>query len=78
MEIPMAAVIDSYRQQLSDAVHQITLLKLHMNSLGEEADKAKKTIDDLQATVAMYQISQSGEDLNENPDDDWDEDYDDD
>jgi FtsZ-binding cell division protein ZapB len=77
MEIPMAAVIDSYRQQLSDAVHQITILKLHIKTLGEEADKAKKTIDDLQATVDMYRISQSGEDLSEEPDD-WGEDYDDD
>lgn len=69
MEIPMAQVIESYRGQLSEALHQVTLQSLHIKTLEELVTETKQKNDKLQKTVDMYAIAENGEDLNDEPDD---------
>lgn len=55
MEIPMTDIINSYRQQLSDAVHRVTLQQIHLEKLKEEVKEKDTRINDLQAIVDVYE-----------------------
>lgn len=69
MEIPMAKVIESYRHQLSEALHQITLQTIHVKTLEELVTETKQKNDKLQQVIDMYEITNSGENLSDEPDD---------
>lgn len=70
MEIPMSDVINSYRQQLSDAVHQLTLRDLHIKNLEKSLDKKRETITDLQMKLDFYELAK--ENVNDYPEE-WEE-----
>lgn len=73
MEIPMTDIINSYRQQLSDAVHRATLQQVHLEKLKEELETKKTEINDLQMVVDMCRISHvERENLADEPDE-WQE-----
>lgn len=55
MEIPMTDIINSYRQQLSDAVHRITLQQIHIDKMKAESKEKDAKIRDLQALVDTYE-----------------------
>lgn len=57
MEIPMTDIINSYRQQLSDAVHRITLQQIHIDKMKTEIKEKETTISDLQKLVKTYETS---------------------
>jgi len=55
----MKAVIDSYRQQLSDTVHKATLQELHIEALKEALANRDEKIKDLQSIVDIYEKPQN-------------------
>lgn len=67
MEIPMSAVVDSYRQKLSDVIHQLTLKELHVKELEKIIEEKRKKIEDLQLEVDLHNLA--NEDLSNEPDD---------
>lgn len=75
MEISMKDVINSYRQQLSDALHQTTLKELHIQNLEKTLDEKLEKIIELQTELDFYRIAEHERQhpLDEEPDD-WTED----
>jgi len=67
MEIPMSAVVDSYRQKLSDVIHQLTLKELHVEELKRILEEKSKKIEDLQMEIDIRNLAD--EDLSNEPDD---------
>lgn len=47
MEIPLGDIVNSYRQRLSDAVHQIVVLELHIAELNKQAQERTDAVNDL-------------------------------
>lgn len=72
MEIPMQDVINSYRQQLSDVIHRLTLKELHITKLEKTLDEKRQKIVDLQMKLDFYEIAANQENLADEPDD-WEE-----
>lgn len=66
MEIPMQEVINSYRQQLSDVLHTLTLRNLHIKQLEKTLDTKREKITDLQMKLDFYELA--NENLNDEPD----------
>jgi len=66
MEIPMQDVINSYRQQLSDAVHTLTLRDLHIKHLDKILEEKRKEIEKLQMELDFHNLA--NENLNDYPD----------
>jgi hypothetical protein len=58
MEIPMQEVINSYRQQLSDVLHTLTLRNLHIKQLEKTLDTKREKITDLQMKLDFYEIAE--------------------
>lgn len=67
MEIPMQDVINKYRQELSDAVHERILRDLHINELDKLLKAEQETNSKLQLELDFYKLA--GEDLSDEPDD---------
>lgn len=76
MEIPMQEVINSYRQQLSDKIHSLTLKDLHIAKLEKKIEDKNNALNDLQMKLDFYEITASGENLANEPDDWTDDDGD--
>jgi hypothetical protein len=70
MEIPMKDVINSYRQQLSDVVHTLTLRDLHIKNLEKTLEEKCKEIEKLQMEIDFRDLA--NENLNDHPDE-WEE-----
>jgi hypothetical protein len=70
MEIPITAVVASYREKLSDVIHQLTLKELHIKELESILAKKRETITDLQTKLDIYEIAEQ-ERNNPTPDDEW-------
>lgn len=66
MEIPMSAVVDSYRQKLSDVIHQLTLRELHIKELEKTNEEKSKKIQELQMEIDFFNLA--NENLNDHPD----------
>lgn len=66
----MQDVINSYRQQLSDVIHRLTLKELHITKLEKTLDEKRQKIMDLQMKLDFYEIA--NENLANEPDD-WEE-----
>lgn len=76
MEIPMQDIINSYRQQLSDVVHRLTLKDLHIKHLEKTLEGKRQKIVDLQMKLDFYEIA---EEQRKNPqvdEDEWKDTYD--
>lgn len=58
MEIPMQDVINSYRQQLSDTLHSLTLKNLHIKALDKQIEEKNETITDLRMKLDFYEIAE--------------------
>lgn len=58
MEIPMQDLINSYRQKLSDVIHQLTLKELHIKSLEDTLNQKREKITDLQMKLDFYEIAE--------------------
>lgn len=58
MEIPMQDVINSYRQQLSDMLHSLTLKNLHIKALDKQIEEKNETITDLRMKLDFYEIAE--------------------
>ena len=61
MEIPMGDIINSYRQQLSDVIHTLTLRNLHITALEKKLDDKREQIADLKMQLGYYELA--GENL---------------
>lgn len=61
MEIPMKDIIDSYRQQLSDALHKATLQGVHITHLEQALAQRDGKIKDLESIVKVYEPTYGGQ-----------------
>jgi hypothetical protein len=57
MEIPMGDIINSYRQQLSDVIHTLTLRNLHITALEKKLDDKREQIADLKMQLGYYELA---------------------
>ncbi len=69
MEIPMQDVINSYRQQLSDVHHTLTLRDLHIKYLEKNLKEAEDKIETLRMENDGFRLA--NEDLSEDEEEDW-------
>lgn len=61
MEIPMKEIINSYRQQLSDAVHKTTLQDVHITLLKKALQEKDEKIKDLETVIKEYEPTYGGQ-----------------
>jgi hypothetical protein len=73
MEIPMADVINSYRQKLSDVIHQLTMKELHIGELEKKLTEKRQKIVDLQMKVDFYEIAEEQRKQPQDNDPEWEE-----